>query len=187
MQSCGRSSDRTFVFREYGLKPFFVFLCRPAVDEIGQRRFAECVESLLELIVRPVIKEPQCAASRCGIVYDFGHHRLVFAEIELVAYPYLPGRVYKHIPQTQLFIQFTQEENFYPRSGLFLIAEKPCRKHFGVIEDEYVLIVKIVEHILEYAVLYGMAFLMQHHETRLIAIFRGIKRNLLLRKFEFEL
>jgi len=112
VQARGRSGNGAFVLGEYALEALDVFLFGLALDDFGQRRLAQCVELLLELVVRAVVEEAQRSAAARGVVDYFGHYAAILAKEELVAYSYLACRVDKHIPQAQLRIKLAQEEHF---------------------------------------------------------------------------
>ena len=70
-----------FVFGKDALEAFQVFRFALAAYETGDRRFAKGVERTLELVVVAVVEEAECAAAARGVVDDFRHDGVVFAEV----------------------------------------------------------------------------------------------------------
>ncbi len=46
-----------------------------------------------------VVEETESTATRCGVIDNFGNHRLIITEIKFVAYTDFTRRFYKDIPQ----------------------------------------------------------------------------------------
>ena len=103
-----------------------------------------------------VVEESQCAASAGGVVDDLCHHVSAFVEKQFVAYPYLSGRLHKHIPQAHLFVEFTKQEHLNLGVGLLLGAVETGGKHFGIVEYECIAFIKVVEDVPEIEI-YGVA------------------------------
>lgn len=99
VQSGGRCHHGTLFFGKDALVAFLVSRFCRAFYVIGQRGLAEGVERLLKFIVGRVVEKTQCASARSGVVYHFGHHAFVRAEIQFVAYSYFSGRLYEHVPE----------------------------------------------------------------------------------------
>ena len=181
VQAGGRSSNRSFVLSKNRLETHSIFFFHRTVDNrMRQGRFTQCIKSFFKLVMRAVIKETQGTATRSGIIDHLSHHRIVITEIELIADTDLTGRVYQHIPQTELFIQLAQQKNFDTCTGLFLITVQACRKHLRVIEDKHILIIKIIQDILKHLVFYLPRLTMEHHQTRLISVLRRMQSNFVL-------
>ena len=133
--------------------------------------------------MRAVVEKPQCASAACSIVDDLSHHGAAFVEEELVADAYLACRLNEHVPQAHLLVEFAKQEYFYFRVGLLLRSVEACRENLGVVEDESVAFVEVVEHIAEveevalYGVsvgilvvhVYGLRLAVQHHEPTFVA------------------
>ena len=98
MESGSRSDHSPFVTGKDVLITLGIELLDRTGDVGGQRHLAQLVECLLELVVRAVVEEPQRAAARGGVVNHLGHHRVVVAEIELVADTDFPGRLDQNVP-----------------------------------------------------------------------------------------
>jgi len=135
-----------------------------------------------------VVEETEGATATGGVVDDFGHHGVVFTEIELVADANLAGWVDEDVPQAQLGIELAKEEDFDAGTGLFLVAIEASGEDLGVVEHKNVLFIEIIEYVGELlAVLNNAALGMDHHETTVVAIGGGILRYALFRKFVVEL
>ena len=154
------------------------------VDDVAwQWSLAKCEQLAFELIVRTVVKEAQRTAAACSVVDDLSHHCARIVEEELVAYTNLTCRLNEHVPEAHLLIEFAQQEHLNLSVSLLLCAIKARRKHLSVVEDESIMLVKVVEHIAEVEVfaLDGLAvgillihvnslrFLVQNHQTALVA------------------
>ena len=187
VQTSGRSRNGTLVLGKYTLEVVEVVLCSmmilAAVNHIAwQRSLAKRVKLALELVVRTVVEEAQCASAACCVVDNLSHHRAALVEEELIAYTYLACRLNEHIPKAHLLVKLTQEEHLNLGVGLLLCTIEASREHLCVVEDESVVLVEIVEHIAEVEVfaLNGLAvgvllkhvdslrFLMQNHQSALI-------------------
>ena len=139
-------------------------------DALGQRSLAQGVERSLELVMRAIVEEAQGTATAGSVVDDLGHHGIILSEVEFVADTYLAGRIYKHIPQTQVFIEFAEQEDFYLGSRLLLVAIEAGRKDFRVVENEHILFIEIVKDVVEMlTVLYLTTLGMDHHKAAVIA------------------
>ena len=134
-----------------------------------------------------VVEEAEGAATRSGVVDDFRHDGVVLTEIEFVADTDFAGRVYKHIPQAQVAVEFAQQEHFDARTGLLFVAIKTRRKHLRVVEHKDVVLIEVFEEILEHAVFDFARFAVEHHHAAFIAMGGGILGNLFLRELVFEL
>ncbi len=184
----GRRRHGSLVARKDGLETFGVVRFYGTVDDaVGQRRFAQRIKSLLELIVRTVVKEAKRTPARSGVVDNLRHHGVVIAEVELIADTYLTGRVHQYIPQPELFVQLAQQKHFNARTGLLLISVEAGGENLGIVEDEHILVIKIVQNILEHLVLNLTRLAVQHQQTRLVPVLRGVQSYLLFGKLEFEL
>jgi len=153
----------------------------------GQRRRAEGVESLFELLVRAVEKETQRAATARCVVNHLGHEAFVIAEIELVADADFTGRLHEHVPEFMLGIKLTQQEHLDFGVRAFLVAIKLGRKHFGVVEHHYVAVAKVIYNLLENAMFDFAAFAMKHHQARLVALGQRILCDEFLGQVEVKL
>ena len=181
VQAGCRSSYRTFVLGEDGLETFRIFrLYRTVDDGMGQGSLTQSIEGFLELIVRSVIKETERTAAGSGVVYYFRYHRVVGTEIQLVADTDFTGRIYQHIPQTEFFVQLTQQEYFDTSSRLLLITIQTCREYLRIVEYKYVFIIKVVQNILEHLVFNLSSTTVQHHQARLISILRRMQSDFIL-------
>ncbi len=134
-----------------------------------------------------VIKKTQSAAARSRVVYHLSHHRVVITEIKLVAYAYLAGRLYKHIPQLVFSIKLTQQRHLDFSTGLLLVAIQTGRKHLRIIKHEYVPVNKIIDYILEHTVFDLTRSTVHHHHASLVAMFRSMLCDQFLRKLEPKL
>ena len=166
VQAGGRRRNSSFVACKNRLETFGIVRLYGTVDDaVGQRRFAQRIERLLELIVRTVVKETKRTPARSGVVDNLSHHGVVVTEVELIADTYFTGRVHQYIPQPELFVQLTQQEHFNTRTGLFLVAVQAGRENLGVVEDKHIFVIKIVQNILEHLVLNLTRLTVQHQQT----------------------
>ena len=112
-----------------------------------------------------VVEETESAAARGGVVDNLGHHRLIVAEVKLVADSDFTGGLHKHIPELVFGIELAKQKHFNARPGLFLVAEQPGRENLGIVEHKNVAVVEIVDDILEYPVLDFTARTVDHHQA----------------------
>src|SRR4030042_342102 len=99
MQSCSGSCNSSFMLCKNCLVSFIVLRLHRPVYEFRKRCLTQIVKRLLELLIGAVKKEPECPAPGCCVVNHLGNQQIVFPEIELIANPYLPGRINQHTPQ----------------------------------------------------------------------------------------
>ena len=127
------------------------------VDDItGNGCRTQRKEFLLELVVRTVVEETQGTSATGRIVDDFCHHRTVFLEEQLVADTNLTGRLHQYVPQTQVGIQLTQQEDLNLGISLLLRTIQTGRKHLRIVEDDDVALVEIVDDAAEFDKLLGV-------------------------------
>ena len=132
--------------------------------------------------MRSVVQKTKRTPARSRIVDDFCHHGIIFTEVQLVADTNLTSGVDQHIPKTQILVQFSQQEHFDTGTRLFLVAVQTGRKHLGIVEDKYILIVEIVENVFKILAMLDIStLLMQHHQTGFVTMVRGILSNLFFR------
>ena len=105
---------------------------------------AKCEEGTLELVVSAVEEEAKCTATTRRIVDHLSHHRLVLAEIELVADADLACRIDQNIPQTHVLVQFAKQEDLNLGSRLLLVSVEASGEDLRVVEDKDVLLIEIV-------------------------------------------
>ena len=85
MQTRSRGCHGSFMLGEDALEVLQVVLTSGSRDDVlGQRSLAEGEQGTLEFVVRTVVEEAECASAAGCVVYHFGHHRLVLAEIVCV-------------------------------------------------------------------------------------------------------
>ena len=138
--------------------------------------------------MRSVVEETKGAASACRVVDDFCHHRLVLAEIKLVADAYLAGRVNQDVPKAHLPVELAQQEDFYLGTCLLLVAIKACRKDLGVVEDKDIILVEVAEHVAKRVVMLDDAFLgMNDHQPAIVAEGGWFLSNAVFGKLVLEL
>ena len=137
--------------------------------------------------MRAVVEEPQGTAARCGVVYDLGNHRLVVAEIELVADTYLAGRLHEHIPQLVLGAQLAKQEHLYLGACLLLVAIEESGEYHRVVIYEEVAVVKKVDYLLEFVILYCPGLAVYHHQSGVVALGVGMLCYELFGELEFKL
>ena len=135
-----------------------------------QGRFAQREERLLELLVGAVEQEAQRAAARGGVVDHLGHQQVVVAEIEFVADADLARRVHQHVPQPQFAVQFAQQEDLDLGAGLLLVAVEARREDLGIVEDEQILFVEVLDDVLENAVFDGPFGAVDDHQPGFVAV-----------------
>ena len=87
----------------------------------------------------------------------------------------------------EFFVQFAQQEHLDACSGLLLVSVKTGRKDLCIIKNEYIFLIKIVEHILENLVLNITSLFVYNHQFALIAMIRRTQSNPFLWKFKLEL
>ena len=182
VQTRRRGGYRPLFGGEYRLIALFVNRLHLVAYPFGEGCFAEFVECGPELLIGAVEQEAERASARGGVVYHFGHQQVVVAEVEFVAYAYLPCRVHEYVPQAQVAVQFSQQEDFYFRACLLLVPVEPCGENLRVVEDEDVLFVEVVDDLLEDAVLYLACFAFYHHKPRFVAVVGRIFRQQFRRK-----
>ena len=172
VESCDRHGDSTLMTCKDVLETLVVFLLSRTVhtDIIWNRCLAKTIEGLFEHIVGTIIEETECTSTRRGVVNHLCHQRLIRTEVELVAYTNLAGRVNQHIPQTELFIEFTKEKHLNARTRLLLVAVKTCREHSSVVEDKGITLLEIIGDLLEDAMFYLASLFVYNHELSLITV-----------------
>jgi len=75
VQASCRGSHRAFFLREDRLETFGIFRFYRTIDNrVGERSFAQSIQSLLKFIMRSVIQETKRTTTRSGIINYFGHH-----------------------------------------------------------------------------------------------------------------
>ena len=188
VEARGRHGHATLVLGEDALEVFQVFggavvVFATVYDVAGQWGFAQGEELALELLVGTVVEEPQGAAAAGGVVDDLGYHGARVVEEELVADTYLAGRLYQHIPKPHLLVELAQQEDLNLGVGLLLGTVEAGRENLGIVEDEGIALIEIVEHVTEIEVLafdriaigilliefYSLRFAVQYHQLTLIA------------------
>ena len=159
------SSYGTLVLSEDGLVALGVNLLDLLAYPAGQGSFALFVERLLELIVVAVEQETQRAAARGGVVDHLSHQQVVVAEIEFVTDTDFACRIYQHVPQTLFAVQLAQQEDFDLCSGLLLVAIEACGEYFGIVEDEDVVRIEVLDYIFESSVFDRAGCAIDDHQT----------------------
>ncbi len=81
MHSGGGSHDSTFTVGVYCLIAFGIIGFRLAFNVFWQRSLSEAEQRLFEFIVVSVVKEPESASARGGVVNNFCNHAFVIAEV----------------------------------------------------------------------------------------------------------
>ena len=156
--------------------------------------------------MRTIVEESQCTTTARGIVDDLGHHRTVILKEELIANTNLTSWLHEHIPQTEVTVQLTQQEHLDLGIGLLLRAVETGREHLRIVEDEGIILIKIVEDIAEveidgfaffilqvFAVLILLAHLdfatltVEHHQPALVAMDGRFQGNQLLWELKLKL
>ena len=66
------------------------------------------------------------------------------------------------------------------------MAIEACREYLGVIEDENISVVEIINNIFEQLMFYGAYFAIDNHKARFIAVFTGILSQEFFRKIEVK-
>ena len=187
MEAGGWSGYRTLVLCENGLVVLCILRLRSLLYPGRDRGLSEGEEGLFELLVRSVEEETEGPAAGSGVVDDLGHETLVLAEVELVAYAYLPGRVHDHVPEALLPVQFPEEVDLDGCAGLFLVAVESCGEYLGVIQDEGVALSEVFDDVLEEFVLDFAAVLVEDHQLALVPPSRWVLCYLVRIKGELEL
>ena len=184
VQASGRCSNSTLVLSVDGLEISHILLgSRTTVDNVAwQWSLAQTEQHLLEFIVWTVVEETQRTATAGGVINHLSHHRTIFLEKEFVADTNLTGRLYKHIPQALVGIKLAQQEHLNLGIGLLLGTVQTGREHLSVVEDECIVLVKVVEDVTEVeTTLDSLTLTMQHHQLALVAMERWLKCNLFFR------
>src|SRR5690606_38598882 len=127
-----------------------------------KRSFPQGVYRLIKLLISPVKQKPDCSSPRGGIVYYLSH-QITITKVELIPHPYFSGRVNQHVPKPQLLIQFPQKKNFNFGTCFFLVAIKPCRKNLGIVGNEDITLIKIIDDVLEHLMFDSPSRSMNHH------------------------
>ena len=89
----------------------------------------------------------------------------------------LARRIDQHVPQAQFAVQLAQQEDLDLGAGLLLVAVQTGREDLGVVEDEEVLFVEILDDILEDAVFDGAFGAVDDHQARVVPVFRRMFRQ----------
>src|ERR1700761_8705699 len=147
VQAGSRRRYRPFVLGVHRLVPLLIFLIRLALDIFRQRRFAQDLQHLTELVIGAVPQEPDRPSAAGGIVDHFRYQFVVVTEIKLVTHTDLPGWVDDHVPKPVWLVQFTQQENFDLGAGLLLTAIHSGGKYLGIIDYKNIFVIEIVENI----------------------------------------
>lgn len=150
---------------EDGLIAFCILGFGFALDVIGEGGVAEFVKRLLEFVVRAVIEETQSAASRSGVVDNFGNHRLVIAEVKFVADADLSGRFDENVPQLVFSVKLAQEEYLDARACFFFVAVEARREDHSVVEHHQVTVDKVVYNFFEHMMLDRTVGTVDDHEA----------------------
>ena len=79
--------------------------------------------------------------------------------------------------QAQFAVQLAQQEDLDLGAGLLLVAVQTGREDLGVVEDEEVLFVEILDDILEDAVFDGAFGAVDDHQARVVPVFRRMFRQ----------
>ncbi len=137
--------------------------------------------------MRAVVEEAQRATAGSGVIYHFGYHGFILAEVEFVADTDFACRFDQHIPEFLLYIEFAEEEHFDTGAGLFLVAVKQGGKHFGVVEHHYIAVVEKVEDVAENVMRNLAGLAVYHHQTGIIALLVGVVCDEFVGKFEVKL
>ena len=148
---------------------------------------AQGIQSLLELLIRSVIEETEGASAGGGVVNNFRHHAVVLAEVQLVSYPDLTGRLHDHVPKPLLLRKFPQKEHYDVSLGLLFLAVKLGGDYFRVVQHEVVSFSEIIYDVLELPVLYFSAVFMKNKETAFVSPTGRFLCDFLLREVEVEL
>ena len=110
------------------------------------------------------------AAARSRIVNHLGHHRLIVAEIKLVADAYFSRRFDKNVPQLIVCVKFTKQKHFDAGAGLFFVTIKKRREDLGVIKDHNISLIEILKNFFKLAVFNLAGIAMENHHACLVAV-----------------
>jgi hypothetical protein len=184
-----RGRDSALVFCEYALEVLnILWFCGSGNHVTWQWCFAKGVKSFLEFLVWSVVEEAECSSSAGGVVDDFCHHGLVFSEVEFVSDSDFACGFDEYVPESELGVEFSQEEYFDFGSCLLLVAFEACGEDLGVVEDEDILVVEVIEDVVEVvAVLDDSAGGVEYHEATFIAEGCGVLCDAVVWELEFEL
>ena len=189
MQAGSGSRHGALFLGKDGLEVLCIFGKDIALDDLLRNRcLAKCEEGTLELVVSAVEEETKCTATTRRIVDHLGHHRLVLAEIELVADADLACRIDQNIPQTHVLVQFAKQEDLYLGARLLLVSVEAGREDLCVVEYEDVLLVEVIEHVAKRLVMLDDTLLgVNHHESAVVAERRGLQGDTVFGKLVLEL
>ena len=163
LHACGRRGYRPFMLGENSLVIFSVLRLHFPVYRTGKRRLAQSIQFLFKLVVITVKQKAQGSSPRGRVVNHLGHHAVVLPEVEFVSNSDFPRGVDQHIPNFQVTVQFPQQEHLDLRTGFLLISVQAGREHFRVIENEHVVLIKIIKDLLKYFMFYLTCLPVQHH------------------------
>jgi len=149
--------------------------------------FPQGIKGIFEVLMAAIKQKAQSASPGCRVVNDFGHHRFVFTEIKFVADTNFTGRIDQHIPKTEFFVEFSEQEHFNLSTRFLLVAVQASGKHFGIVEDEYILFVEILCNFFEYTVFNRTGSPVEHHQPGFVPVGRRILGDQLFRQLELEL
>ena len=182
-----RSHNGPLVLGEDALVAFLVPVFHRAGDIFRKRSLAQGIEGLLEFIVVAVVKEAERTSAVGRIVDHLGHHRIVVAEIELVADTDLAGRLHEHVPETVFLIKLPKEKHFDAGARLLLVAIETGRKNLGVVENHHVAFIEEIDDLLEDMMGDLACAGVDHHQATFVTILRRTLGHQLLGKLELEL
>ena len=95
----------------------------------------------------------------------FGHEQIVVAEVELVAHPNFAGRLHQHIPQAVAGAEVAKQKHFYFGTCFLLASIEPRRKNFGIVDNQHIVFVEILEHIFKDAVFDFAGIAVDNHQA----------------------
>ena len=185
VQTGGRSRDSTALRSKHRLISIFVFRLDIPLQIRRDGRLPDFVDLVVEFFVGTLKDKPDCPTPR-GCIVDNLSNETIF-EIQLVANADLAGRVYDHVPQAALRVQFTQQEHLDARAGLLLVAKETGGEDFRVVHDHHVAFAEVFSNIGEHFVLNGSGSPIEDHESRRITGLGGIFGNEILWVVVFEL
>ena len=170
VQTGGGGCYRAFELGVYGLVAFFIFFVGFAFDVFGERGLTKGFQDVPELVVAPFKEETDGPAPGGGIVDDFRYQLVIVSKVEFVPYADLAGGVDDDVPKAVGFIQFAQEEDFDLGACLLFAAIHSCGENFGIVDDENVLVVKIVHNVFKTPVLDIPGLSFYDHEATLVSL-----------------
>ena len=187
VKPCRRSHDSPLRLSVYGLVPLSIIRRRLALDIVGQRRHAEVLQILDEVVMIPVVEEAKGTTTGGGVVDHLSNQPLIVTKEELIPDPDLTSRVHEDIPEIVLRLQLTHQEYLDAGIRLLLMSHEVGREDLRIIEDNHVILSEVLDQILKLSMLDLPTLAVEHHHPRLITKVCRMLSNQFLGQLEAKL